>query len=71
MNKTKITEGIKEIVLARFSTLNKDAKILLMGINKPLSVRDMIKEVKSDTHFGRKIVEVQYKYIQMLARGEI
>ena len=67
----KISEGIKEIVIERLRTLNKDSKILLMGFNNPLSVKDLLSEVQNDTPLGKKIVEVQFKYIQMLARGEI
>lgn len=70
-NTEEIREGIKEIVIERLITLNKDSKILLMGLNKPLSVKDMLDEVKRDTPLGKKIVEVQFKYIQMLASGEI
>lgn len=70
-NTEKIREGIKEIVIERLITLNKDSKILLMGFNKPLSVKDILGEVKRDTPLGKKIVEVQFKYIQMLASGEI
>ena len=70
-NNQKIREGIKEIVIERLLTLNKDSKILLMGVNKSFSVKDMLDEVKRDTPLGKKIVEVQFKYIQMLASGEI
>jgi len=70
-NKKEIKEGIKEIVIERLLTLNKDSKILLMGFDKPLSVKDLLNEVKKDSELGKKIVEIQFKYIQMLARGEI
>lgn len=70
-NTEEIEEGIKEIVIERLQTLNKDSKILLMGFNKPLSVKDMLDEVKRDTPLGKKIVEVQFKYIRMLATGDI
>ena len=70
-NTQEIEEGIKEIVIERLQTLNEDSKILLMGFNKPLSVKDMLDEVNRDTPLGKKIVEVQFKYIQMLAMGEI
>ena len=42
-----------------------------MGFDKPLSVKDLLNEVKKDSELGKKIVEIQFKYIQMLARGEI
>ena len=70
-NKKEIKKGIKEIVIERLLTLNKDSKILLMGFDKPLSVKDLLNEVKKDSELGKKIVEIQFKYIQMLARGEI
>lgn len=70
-NTNEIKEGIKEIVIERLQTLNKDSKVLLMGFNKPLSVKDMLNEVKNDTPLGKKIVEVQFEYIKMLARGGV
>lgn len=70
-SKKEIEKGIKEIVIERLLTLNRDSKILLMGFDKPLSVKDLLSEVKKDTELGKKIVDVQFKYIQMLARGEI
>lgn len=70
-NTKEIKEGIKEIVIERLQTLNKGSKILLMGFNEPLSVKDMINEVKKETPLGKKIVEVQFEYIKMLARGEV
>ena len=66
-----IQEGIKEIVIERLRTLNKNSKIFLMGFNKALSVKDMMDAVEKDTPLGRRIVDVQFKYLQMLARGEI
>lgn len=71
MNNIKIQQEIKELVIARLQTLNKDSKILLMGFDKSLSVSDLMDEVKKDTPLGKKIVEVQFKFIKMLATGEI
>lgn len=67
----EIYQGIKEIVIERLKTINKDSKILLMGFDKPISVKDMLEEVKNDSPFGKKIVEVQFKFIQMLTTGEL
>ena len=64
-------QGIKEIVIERFKTLNRDSKILLMSFDKPISVKEMLEEVRNDSPFGKKIVEVQFKFIQMLTKGEI
>ncbi|MBI2581140.1 hypothetical protein HYV85_05040 [Candidatus Woesearchaeota archaeon] len=69
--KERSREEIKAIVLARLETLNKDAKIMLMGFDKPLTVKDLIKEVEKDTTLGKKVVEVQFAFLKMLANGEI
>ncbi len=68
---TEIYQGIKEIVIQRLKTINKDSKILLMGFDKPISVKNMLDEVQRDSPLGKKIVEVQFKFIQMLVQGEI
>ena len=67
----RINEEIKNLVIARLETLNKDSKVLLMGFKKPLTVGNMVDEIRSDSELGQKIVEVQFKFIQQLSRGEI
>ena len=66
-----IDNEIKELVIARLETLNKDAKILLMGLKNPLTVKDMLNEIKNNTELGKRIVEVQFKMIQSMSKGEI
>jgi len=66
-----ITEEMKKLVIARFETLNPDSKILLLGEKEPISVRDLINEVKQDTLFGKQIVMVQSSYLKTLAFGKI
>ncbi len=70
-NNPRIQQEIKELVIARLQTLNKDSKILLMGFDKPLSVKEILEEVRKDSPLGKKIVEVQFKYMQMLASCKI
>ncbi|HIJ98153.1 TPA: hypothetical protein H1009_03625 [archaeon] len=70
-SKEAISKEIKEIVIARLKTLDRDSKILLLGFDDPLTVRDLVNEIEKGTPLGRKIVEVQFKFIQMLAGGEI
>jgi len=53
--------------LARLQTLNPESKILLMG--QEYSVKEMIEEVRNDSEFGKKVVEVQFAYIKMLMSG--
>ncbi len=61
----------KILIIARLETLNKDSKILLMGEKKPITVREMIEEVKRDSELGRKIVRIQMSYLKALASGGI
>jgi hypothetical protein len=69
--KKEVQEGIKEIVLARLQSINPNVKIMLLGIDKPLSVQDMMEEVEKDTELGKKIVKAQFEFIKMISRGEI
>lgn len=66
-----IRKEVKEIVIARLETLNKDSKILLLGLEGPVSVAKLIDEVRKDSEFGKKVVEVQYAYLKMLVSGKI
>lgn len=70
-NNKQISEEIKNLVIARLETLNKNSKIILMGFKKPLTVGSMVDEIRKDTDLGKKLVEVQFKFIQQLSRGEI
>ena len=69
--KESAREDIKAVVLARLATLNKEAKILLMGLPGPITVRELIDEVEKDSPLGRKVVEVQFSFLKMLASGEV
>lgn len=64
-------EELKQIVIARLETLNPDTKIIFMDRGEPLSVSDMLDEIRNDSDLGKKIVEVQLAYIKMLTSGEI
>ena len=70
-NNNQINEEIKNLVIARLETLNKNSKIILMGFKKPLTIKSMVDEIRKDSDLGKKLVEVQFKFIQQLSRGEI
>ncbi|HLD43775.1 MAG TPA: hypothetical protein VJB08_07375 [Candidatus Nanoarchaeia archaeon] len=63
------SKEIEDLVIARLETLNRNAKVLLMG--KPITVAEMLEEVRNRTELGKRIVEVQFRMIQSLSRGEI
>ena len=70
MTKEKIDleEERKKLVLARFKTLNPDAKISL-GEGAELTVKDLIKHIEEGDEFGKKAIDVQIKMLKILARS--
>jgi len=61
-----VEEGRKKLVLERFKTLDPDAKVLLGG-GETISVGDMIRHIEEGDQFGKKIVQVQIKMLQILS----
>ena len=61
-----IREEQRRLVLERLKTLNPDSKILL-GDGKEISVKELIQHVESKDSFGKNIVKVQIKMLQVLA----
>ncbi len=58
----------KKLVLARFKTLNPEGKIRLGG-DKEVTVKELIDHIESGDEFGKNIVKVQVKMLQVLVRG--
>ena len=56
----------KELVLARFKTLNPNAKLSLGG-DKEITVKELIKNVEKGNEFGKKVVKVQMKMLKILS----
>lgn len=59
---------IKEIVKARLSIMPPDA-VLSIGSFGEFNRDQIIKEVENNTEVGKKVVEVQLEYLQMLKKG--
>jgi len=55
----------KQLVLARFKTLNPESK-LLMGGGKEFTVKDLINHVEQEDTFGKKIVDTQIRMLKIL-----
>ena len=66
--KFNIEEEQKKLVLERFKTLNPDSKILLGG-GKEVSVKELIKHVQKGDDFGKRVVKVQIRMLQVLTSG--
>lgn len=59
---------IVELVKARLETMPSDA-ILSIGGNGKFNRRQLISEVENDTPVGRKIIEIQMRYLRLLKEG--
>ncbi len=58
----------KRLVLERFKTLNPESKILLGG-DKEVTVKELMEHVEKGDDFGKRVVQVQMKMLQILASG--
>ena len=67
-NDFNLEEERKSLVLARFKALNQDSKVLLGG-DKEYTVRDLIKSIEQGDAFGKRVVDVQIKMLQILSQG--
>ena len=63
-----LEEEQKKLVLERFKTLNPESKIMLGG-GEEVTVKELINHVEEGDDFGKKIVKVQIKMLQVLASG--
>ncbi len=61
-----VYEEQKKLVLVRFKTLNPESKIMLGG-EKELTVKELIRHVEKGDEFGRRIVHVQMRMLKVLA----
>ena len=70
MNEEKfnLEEEQKRLVLARFKTLNPEAKILLGG-DQEVTVKELMKHIEDGDAFGKQVIKVQIKMLKVLARG--
>ena len=55
----------KKLVLARFKTLNPEGKVMLGG-DKEVTVRELINHIERGDEFGKNVVKVQMKMLQVL-----
>lgn len=63
-----LEEEQKKLVLARFNTLNPEAKLLLGGEGE-VTVRTLMEHVEKGDEFGKRIIMIQMKMLQVLASG--
>lgn len=64
--KFDIEEEPKKLVLERFKTLNPESKILLGG-GEEVTVKELMRHVEKGDEFGKRVVKVQIKMLQLLS----
>ncbi len=68
-NSLLTNEDQKQLVLARFKTLNPELKISLGGSSGEFTVRDLIKHIEKEDELGKKIITVQMEMLKILSSG--
>ncbi len=68
MSEEKLTEQIKELILARLQVLPPDASISI-GSEGSFTRDELIAHVKRNDELGKKITEIELEYLKMLKEG--
>ncbi len=63
-----IEQEQKKLVLERFKTLNPDLKVFLGG-DSQFSIKELIDHVEKEDDFGKNIIKVQMKMLQIIVKG--
>jgi len=71
MKKTKKDQVIQKIVLERIKSMAPNVKIALGSKGDFLSKDALLKEVSNNTAIGKKIINIQLRYLQALKEGLI
>ena len=62
-------ELVKKIVIERVKSMAPNVKIALGSKGKFLSKDDLLKEVNKGSPVGKKIIEIQLRYLRALKEG--
>lgn len=71
MNQKEKGEMIKQIVIARIKAMSPNVRVALGSKGNFLSKDKLLSEVINNSETGKKILEIQWKYIQALKLGLI
>ncbi len=71
MNTQNKKEIIKKIVVERVKSMSPTVKIALGSKGEFLGKEELLKEINNDTPTGKKIVEIQLRYMRALKEGMI
>lgn len=62
----ELNQEIINLVVARLKTIPSNANLSVGGDKEPMSVDDLIEEVKKQTEVGKKLVESQLFFLRSL-----
>ncbi len=65
-----ISQGIRELVIARLEVLPEDRKISI-GAEGEFSKNELIRHVEAGDEIGRQITELELEFLRGLAQGKI
>lgn len=68
MNTEEKQKELKKLVEARLSVIPEDA-VLSVGSHGEFTREQILKEIEKDSEIGKKMIEIQVKYLQMLKEG--
>ncbi len=62
-------EMIRRIIIERIKAMSPNVKIALGSSGGFLSREELLKEINDDSAIGRKIIQMQLKYLKALKEG--
>ena len=66
----RISEDIKELVIARLDVLPADKKISI-GSSGEFTKSELIERVKKEDEVGRKVIEMELTFLRALKEGKL
>lgn len=70
MNHQKISEELKELVIARLETLSSNKRVSI-GSCGDFNKEELINHVKEGDEVGKKIIEIELEFLRALKEGII
>lgn len=68
MNHQKISEDLKELVIARLETFHPNRRISI-GSYGDFNKEELIEHVKKGDELGKKVIEIELEFLRALKEG--